>query len=124
MSDEKPQGLTGKPEESGVNRRTVLVAGATSLVGVGVGAFATREFAAKQFTEAARGQAPKRAQTIDVSPGDLDEYYGFSSSGQTGEIRIIGMPSIASIASSEWLVTTSWDRAARSFARSAKHSAP
>src|SRR4051812_50132931 len=37
---------------------------------------------------------------------------------------IIGIPSIASIASSEWLVTTRWLRWAFSRARSAKHSWP
>ena len=37
---------------------------------------------------------------------------------------IIGTPSIASIASREWLVTIRSDFAALSFARSAKHSPP
>ncbi len=37
---------------------------------------------------------------------------------------IIGTPSIASIASSEWLVTIRWERCAFSRATSAKHSWP
>ena len=47
-----------------------------------------------------------------------------SSITTTSYSGIIGTPSTASIASSEWLVTISWERAARSLARSAKHSAP
>jgi nitrous-oxide reductase len=88
-----------KKEESAVSRRGLLsgtatvaavagVAGATGLGALGREALAQEG----QRRDQARPKGPG-----DIRPGDLDEYYGFSSSGQTGEVRIIGIPSMREI---------------------------
>jgi nitrous-oxide reductase len=74
--------------KGGVSRRGVLggtaVAGAAALSGGG---------AYLEFVRQARAAASS-GQNADVKPGDLDEYYGFGSSGQTGEVRVLGLPSM------------------------------
>ena len=42
------------------------------------------------------GTTPARAEgaEIEVKPGELDEYYGIWSGGQSGEIRLLGVPSM------------------------------
>ncbi len=73
--------------EDGLSRRDLLGAssiGALALAGgAGVGGAALAPTSAR-----AAGQA------FELAPGELDEYYGFWSSGQTGELRILGLPSM------------------------------
>lgn len=87
--------MTTRDDNPGVNRRRILgtavVAGAAgAAAGAGLGPFALSSPAAAQ---AARPAGPGH-QKFEVGPGELDEYYVFFSSGQTGEVRIIGLPSM------------------------------
>jgi len=82
--------MTDQESESkgGVSRRGVL--GGTAVVGA---AALSSGAAYMEFVRQAKAAA-SAGQNADVKPGDLDEYYGFGSSGQTGEVRVLGLPSM------------------------------
>src|SRR5271166_1271859 len=83
--EKNPQDIETKPN---VSRRGVL--GGTAAVSA---AALSGGAAYLNFVQQARA-ATGGAQSAEVKPGDLDEYYGFSSSGQTGEVRVLGLPSM------------------------------
>ncbi|WP_306144013.1 TAT-dependent nitrous-oxide reductase [Roseibium sp. MMSF_3412] len=75
-----------KENHMGVSRRDLLGGTAKTAVVAGMGAVAV--------TGAQPALAQGDHQKFEMAPGELDEYYGFWSSGQTGEVRILGVPSM------------------------------
>ncbi|WP_432448479.1 TAT-dependent nitrous-oxide reductase [Aliiroseovarius marinus] len=76
--------MTEETKKLSMTRRGMLGATATGAVFAGTGVGSTL-MTAKEASAAAK---------VSMEPGELDEYYGFWSSGQTGELRILGMPSM------------------------------
>ena len=77
--------MSDKKGKFKVTRRGVLGATATGALAATAGA----------TTGLFGGAKPARAAgEYNLAPGELDEYYGFWSSGQTGELRILGFPSM------------------------------
>ncbi len=68
-----------------MTRRGMLGATATGAVLAGTGIGSTLMSA--KTAEAA-------GSSVNLAPGELDDYYGFWSSGQSGEMRIMGFPSM------------------------------
>uniref|UniRef100_A0A2A4Z3U9 Nitrous-oxide reductase n=1 Tax=OCS116 cluster bacterium TaxID=2030921 RepID=A0A2A4Z3U9_9PROT len=78
--------MTEEIKKTGVSRRAML---GGSAVAAGVGLMG----AAGMLTTTAQAKTGALGEN-EVHPGDLDEYYGFWSGGQSGEVRIIGVPSM------------------------------
>ncbi|NRA69902.1 MAG: nitrous-oxide reductase [Gammaproteobacteria bacterium] len=90
MSDIKNNEIE-QEEIKGLSRRSFLGAGAV-IGGVGL---AAPVMTSAMFSAAATARTKeKMAAHASVAPGELDEYYGFWSGGQSGEVRVVGIPSM------------------------------
>lgn len=97
--------MSDESSKKGLSRRDMLgttaavgAAGATGVAGgIGLsqsGAIISAEAQTRPAAPAAPAARPAVANRYEVKPGELDEYYVFFSSGQSGEVRIIGCPSM------------------------------
>ncbi|MCO6406580.1 TAT-dependent nitrous-oxide reductase [Hoeflea alexandrii] len=75
-------------KQKGLSRRSLMsaTAGGAFLAGSGMGS----ELLSGALISKAHASTPK----LNFEPGELDPYYGFWSSGQSGELRILGFPSM------------------------------
>ena len=81
-----------KQDKVGLTRRELISGTARgAAVAAAVGGGATAGFLGSSLGRQA--QASDDAE-FHLAPGELDEYYGFWSSGQAGEVRILGIPSM------------------------------
>lgn len=84
--------MSEQSQKTGVNRRQLLgsaaFAAAAGATGIGAGTGLLAGSASPALAQAAE------RHSHEVKPGELDEYYTFFSSGQTGEVRVVGLPSM------------------------------
>ncbi len=84
-TDETEDGIT-------VSRRNMLGGTATTVLAAGAMGGGAAAVVGQSLVQPARAASHEHSHAL--APGELDEYYGFWSSGQSGELRIIGMPSM------------------------------
>ena len=86
-----------KLNQTGLSRRSFLGTAAVSGAGIaGAGLLGLAGCSNKSEGGAAGGTAGSAAADHSdyVGPGELDQYYAFNSGGQSGEVRVLGVPSM------------------------------
>ena len=91
--------MAKKSDNNKLSRRQMLgtaaAAGAVGAAGgIGLAQIVTTEAEAQTRPAPPARRPAAAANKYEVKPGELDEYYVFFSSGQTGELRIVGLPSM------------------------------
>ena len=84
--------MAEKPTKPGLTRRDLV--GGTGKAAVVAGAGVATGAAGIAALGGAAISSKPAAAAAALEPGELDDYYGFWSSGQTGELRILGLPSM------------------------------
>ncbi|MCA0008707.1 MULTISPECIES: TAT-dependent nitrous-oxide reductase [unclassified Mesorhizobium] len=77
-----------------LSRRQLLGTSAIVAAAGASGIGGTLTLGGSMVSPAAAQSAASGGQKFEVMPGELDEYYVFFSSGQSGEVRIVGAPSM------------------------------
>lgn len=78
--------------KNGVSRRELL--GATTKLATMSGLGAAAGFGSAALLTPADVRAAVDDAKSHIAPGELDEYYGIWSGGQSGEVRVLGLPSM------------------------------
>ena len=81
-------------DKRSVTRRDLLGGSAKVATLAGIGAAGAGGALAGSGLLGARPARAAAKGAAEVSPGELDEYYGIWSGGQSGEVRILGVPSM------------------------------
>lgn len=90
MTDKREDALSAE----GISRREILGGGVAMSTLAVAGAGGAVVGGAAGVMMAPKTAAAAETADISVPPGKLDDYIGFWSSGQTGEVRVLGMPSM------------------------------
>ena len=87
--------MSENKKKDGMDRRSLMsgTAKVAALAGAG-GAVAGAAGLAVAPSLLPKEAAAQDGQSSHLEPGQLDDYYGFWSSGQAGEVRILGLPSM------------------------------